>query len=111
MYIILLGAPGAGKGTQAKRLADSYELLHISTGDLLRDEVARNTGLGMQAKTLMERGELVSDETRTLEPLRNKNESVMRSKLGIQLRVKLVEPKTIERSVGKAKRVIDRRQL
>ena len=55
--------------------------------------------------------ELFSDETRTLETLRNKIESVMKSKLGIQLRVKLVEPKTIERSVGKAKRVIDRREI
>ncbi len=55
--------------------------------------------------------ELFSDETKTLETLRNKIESVMKSKLGITLRVKLVEPKTIERSVGKAKRVIDRRSL
>ena len=55
--------------------------------------------------------ELFSDETRTLETLRNKIESIMKSKLGIQLRVKLVEPKTIERSVGKAKRVIDRREI
>jgi phenylacetate-CoA ligase len=55
--------------------------------------------------------ELFSDETRTLETLRSKIESVMKSKLGITLRVKLVEPKTIERSVGKAKRVIDRRAI
>jgi phenylacetate-CoA ligase len=55
--------------------------------------------------------ELFSDETKTLETLRNKIEGVMKSKLGIQLKVKLVEPKTIERSIGKAKRVIDRRKL
>jgi phenylacetate-CoA ligase len=55
--------------------------------------------------------ELFSDETKTLETLRNKIEGVMKSKLGIQLRVKLVEPKTIERSVGKAKRVVDRRKI
>jgi phenylacetate-CoA ligase len=55
--------------------------------------------------------EFFSDETKTLETLRSKIESVMRSKLGIQLKVKLVEPKTIERSVGKAKRVIDRRTI
>ncbi len=55
--------------------------------------------------------ELFSDETKTLETLRSKIESVMKSKLGITLRVKLVEPKTIERSVGKAKRVVDKRTL
>jgi phenylacetate-CoA ligase len=55
--------------------------------------------------------ELFTDETRSLESLKAKIESVMKSKLGIQLRVKLVEPKTIERSVGKAKRVIDRRKI
>jgi phenylacetate-CoA ligase len=55
--------------------------------------------------------ELFSDETRTLEMLKNRIESVMKSKLGIQLRVKLVEPKSIERSMGKAKRVIDRRAI
>jgi phenylacetate-CoA ligase len=55
--------------------------------------------------------ELFTDETRSLETLRDKIESIMKSKLGIQLRVKLVEPKTIERSIGKAKRVIDRRKI
>jgi adenylate kinase len=60
--VILLGPPGAGKGTQAKRIAAAFELLHISTGDLLRDEVARGTGLGLQAKGTMNRGELVPDE-------------------------------------------------
>ena len=55
--------------------------------------------------------ELFTDETKSLESLRNKIESIMKSKLGIQLKVKLVEPKTIERSVGKAKRVIDRRKI
>jgi phenylacetate-CoA ligase len=55
--------------------------------------------------------ELFTDETKSLESLKAKIESVMKSKLGIQLKVKLVEPKTIERSVGKAKRVIDRRTI
>jgi phenylacetate-CoA ligase len=55
--------------------------------------------------------ELFTDETKSLESLRNKIEAVMKSKLGIQLKVKLVEPKTIERSLGKAKRVIDRRKI
>ena len=59
--VVLLGPPGAGKGTQAKRVAAAFELLHLSTGDLLRDEVTRRTGLGEQAKAFMNRGELVPD--------------------------------------------------
>ncbi len=60
--IILLGAPGAGKGTQAKRMVERYEVPQISTGDLLRDNVARGTELGRQAKAVMDRGELVPDQ-------------------------------------------------
>lgn len=60
--VILLGPPGAGKGTQAKRIAAAFELLHISTGDLLREEVAKGSGLGLEAKGFMNRGELVPDE-------------------------------------------------
>ncbi len=59
--VVLLGPPGAGKGTQAKRLAAAFELLHISTGDLLREEVAKGSGLGNEAKGYMNRGELVPD--------------------------------------------------
>ena len=60
--VILLGAPGAGKGTQAKEIVAAYGIPQISTGDLLRDNVARKTPLGVQAKAVMDRGELVSDE-------------------------------------------------
>ena len=56
--IILLGSPGAGKGTQAKRIAERYGIPQISTGDLLRDNVQRHTPLGLQAKDVMARGEL-----------------------------------------------------
>jgi adenylate kinase len=60
--IILLGAPGAGKGTQAKLIAKYYGIPHISTGDILRENVARSTELGRKAKRVMERGDLVSDD-------------------------------------------------
>ncbi len=60
--IVLFGPPGAGKGTQAEILARRLNLLHISTGDLLRDELARGTELGKLAKSYMESGELVPDE-------------------------------------------------
>ncbi|MBN1298912.1 MAG: adenylate kinase [Actinobacteria bacterium] len=62
MRLVLLGAPGAGKGTQAKRIASKYNIAHISTGDLLRDEVKKNTQLGIRANEYMEQGTLVPDE-------------------------------------------------
>ena len=60
--VLLLGPPGAGKGTQSKQIVDRYGIPQISTGDLLRDHVARGTELGLEAKAIMARGELVPDD-------------------------------------------------
>ena len=62
MRIVLLGAPGSGKGTQAALLKEHYSIPHISTGVLLREAVANATPLGQQAKAIMDRGELVPDD-------------------------------------------------
>lgn len=59
--LILFGPPGSGKGTQSAKLIQTYGLLHISTGDLLRDEVSQETPLGLEAKKYMDEGRLVSD--------------------------------------------------
>jgi adenylate kinase len=60
--LILFGPPGSGKGTQSQKLIEQYGLIHLSTGDLLRREIAAKTPLGLEAARLMERGQLVPDE-------------------------------------------------
>ena len=62
LNIVLFGPPGAGKGTQSQLLIDQYHLIHLSTGDILRGEIAQGTQLGMKAKSIMDRGDLVPDE-------------------------------------------------
>lgn len=62
MKIIMLGAPGAGKGTQAKMIADQYSIPHISTGDIFRANIKEGTDLGKEAKSYMDKGQLVPDE-------------------------------------------------
>ncbi len=62
MKLVLIGAPAAGKGTQARKLIDRFQLAYISTGDMLREEVSRGTDLGNQAKSIMASGGLVPDE-------------------------------------------------
>ena len=62
LNLVLFGPPGAGKGTQSNLLIEKYNLIHLSTGDILRSEIAAGTALGMKAKILMDRGDLVPDE-------------------------------------------------
>ncbi|HHQ47253.1 MAG TPA: adenylate kinase [Acidobacteria bacterium] len=62
LNLVLLGPPGSGKGTQAKFLAERYHIPHVSTGDMLREEVRNKTSLGLKAKEIMDQGGLVSDE-------------------------------------------------
>jgi adenylate kinase len=60
--MILFGPPGSGKGTQSEKLIEKYKFKHLSTGDILRSEIARKTPLGLEAKSLMDKGQLVPDE-------------------------------------------------
>jgi adenylate kinase len=62
MKLVLLGPPGAGKGTQAERIRDRYRIAHLSTGDMLREAVAAGTEVGRRAKTIMDAGQLVPDD-------------------------------------------------
>jgi len=73
LNIVLFGPPGSGKGTQSEKIIEKYGLTHISTGDLLRSEVAAQTDLGKQAKEIMDKGELVSDKI-VIGMIRNKLE-------------------------------------
>lgn len=75
LQLVIMGPPGAGKGTQAKKIAESFGIPHISTGAVLRSEIEKDTPLGRQVKAVVERGDLVADEivlelveTRLLEP-------------------------------------------
>lgn len=72
--LILFGPPGSGKGTQAAKLVEKFQLIHISTGDLFRYEMSNNTPLGLEAKSFIAKGELVPDSV-TIGMLRNKVES------------------------------------
>lgn len=62
LNIVLFGPPGAGKGTQSQKLIEKYQLEHLSTGDILRSQIAQGTALGLEAKKLMDQGLLVPDE-------------------------------------------------
>lgn len=62
LNIILMGPPGAGKGTQATRIIDAFHLPHISTGDIFRENISKGTPLGLKAKAIIERGDLVPDD-------------------------------------------------
>src|SRR5690606_20176332 len=62
LNLVLFGPPGAGKGTQSQKLIEKFQLVHLSTGDLLRNEIARGSDLGLEAKKLMDDGKLVPDE-------------------------------------------------
>ena len=85
MRIILLGPPGAGKGTQARRLADRYGLAIVATGDIFRDQIARGTDLGQQAKRYVDRGEYVPDEITTRMVLARLDEDALARLPGVRL--------------------------
>lgn len=74
LNLVLFGPPGSGKGTQSENIIDRYDLVHLSTGDILRGEIANGTELGKKAKAIMDKGELVSDEI-VIGMIRNKLEN------------------------------------
>ena len=71
LNLVLFGPPGAGKGTQSEKLISKYQLVHLSTGDILRNEISNGTTLGIEAKKLMDQGILVPDEV-VIEMISNK---------------------------------------
>lgn len=79
LNLILFGPPGAGKGTQSQKLAEKYELIHLSTGDLLRSEIKAGTTLGKEAKSLIDAGKLVPDAV-VVGMVKNKVESNLNAK-------------------------------
>lgn len=79
LNIVLFGPPGSGKGTQSEKLIAAHKLVHLSTGDLLRSEIAGKSDLGIKAKTIMDKGELVSDDI-VIGMIRNKINANLDSK-------------------------------
>ena len=79
LNIVLFGPPGSGKGTQSEKIIAKYKLFHLSTGDLLRSEIANRSDLGLKAKAIMDKGELVSDEI-VIGMIRNKINANLDSK-------------------------------
>ena len=77
-HVLLFGPPGAGKGTQAKLLVDKYKFEHLSTGDMLRDEIKRATEIGLQAKKIIDSGQLVPDDI-VAEMVRNRIKNLKNS--------------------------------
>ena len=91
LNLVLFGPPGAGKGTQSNRLIDKYNLVHLSTGDILRGEIIAGTTLGMEAKALMDRGDLVPEFERAAFRLKEGEISeVVESQFGYHI-VQLIE--------------------
>ena len=74
LNIVLFGPPGSGKGTQSDKIVEKYKLAHLSTGDILREEVKNQTETGKKAKAIMDKGELVSDSI-VVEALENKTKT------------------------------------
>ena len=109
MYIILLGAPGAGKGTQAACVARKLNLLHLAAGDILRQEVERGTELGMRAKSYMEKGALVPDSV--VIPMVLGRMSASEGKSGVILDGfprSLKQAEALDQALGEESKAIDR---